>query len=68
MSNRKMVNLNEEQYQALVRAKASHELATGEKLSGFGATIALLATLYLLGKQQPGEQQPTQRKPIMGEK
>jgi len=61
----KMVRLNEQQYSDLIRAKATHELETGRKLSGFGAAIAILASAYLLSKRQP-QQGSNQRKPIMG--
>ncbi len=46
----KMVCLSDDEYQALVRARGKHEYHTGQKASGFGELIMLLAGLYLADK------------------
>jgi len=57
----KMVCLSEEEYKALVKARGKYEYETGEKTSGFGDLVKLLAILYIGGKfveslnQQQGE-------------
>jgi hypothetical protein len=45
-----MVCLSDNEYQALVRARGKHEYQTGQKASGFGELIMLLAGLYLADK------------------
>lgn len=59
MARRRTICLNDCEYEALLKAKAKHELESGTRLDGFGAAVALLAGLYLLGRfqqEQSGQQ------------
>jgi len=46
----KMVCLSDEEYKALVQARGKYEYETGQKTSGFGDLVKLLALLYIGGK------------------
>lgn len=49
-SRKKTICLSEDEYRKLVQARGKYEHETGQKTSGFGEFIALVAGLYLLDK------------------